>query len=150
MSILSIIDNEELYWGSIVKVGAAKPGKYDVRLIYREMDENNQVSSPFKYATICPYFEIITETLDEIVELLVKIKEDPFNKEARQKLADSAFLNNPPFKRTLKLSFSENKLENKVIWFCNQDGLKPGSHVTLAAVEYDVDLDNLSEWRLEE
>lgn len=150
LSKLSIAENEEFYWGSIITVKAAEPGDYDVRLAYRILDKNSKfIDNNYYYATICPYFDIIMDEIKDVADILIILKTDPFNKDARQRLNDHAFLNNPPLRKVLKMKFEESSdLKNKLIWFCDKDDLKSGASVSLAAVEFE--LNETDRWRFNE
>lgn len=141
-SSLSIIDTKPFYGHELISIISEDAGKFSTRLVFQKFEDN---SKNFNYATICPYFAYIGDLFEEVIDLIVDIRKEPFNKDAREKLANHPFLNNPPFKKKLLLNFEKPGDVNKIIWFCSQDGIKSDSRVKVAAVEFDLKDDD--DWK---
>ena len=156
-SIFSIVDIKDFCWGEIIEIKSKKAGRHDLRLIYKideneegeEVEEKLAEASSFNFASISPYFDIIIETMRDVSEYFIRIKNNPFDKEAREKLNNETLLNHPPYKKTLKLDFKEDNSTNKIIWFCCADKIRTDSRIRLAPVEFDPDQED-EKWRIVE
>lgn len=127
-----IVKTRQFLWGAVLTIKSHDVGKKDFYLLYKYGDKGE-----FSPCSIMPFHDVIIDELQEVSEILKKLRINPFQKKLREELNNRAILNNLSYKETIKMNFDSLDDERLVLWLCCVDDVNWEKDVRIAAFDFD-------------